>query len=164
MCIVCRNVAVLLLSLILSGCAAMPMGESATATVPQEQSASEPVEIRIVEGEQQQTLLPTDDEFAAAVSALQPVLESIHDQARTFFSPDRFAQEIEPIAHVYVRFEDEKKFSGQEIEWIASELIIAQPNGEAMLLARTPNTVDWSVYLPADPTTIEEFLNALTGP
>jgi hypothetical protein len=130
--------------------------------VAEEESLPEPVEIRIVDGERQQTLVPEDAEFAPAVAALRPVLANIDNQARTFFSPDRFSEEVEPVAHVYVRFEDDERFSGQEISWIASELIIAQVADEALLLARPTNTVDWSVYLPAAPATVEAFLNALT--
>jgi hypothetical protein len=152
----CRTLVILLLSLMVTGCVGMP-----TATVPQDPPPPEPVEIRIVQGDQQQTLVPADEEFGAAVAALRPVLANINNQARTFFSPDRFAEEIEPIAHVYVRFEDDERFSGQDISWFASELIVAQPADEALLLARTTNVVDWSVYLPADPSLVEEFLRAL---
>jgi hypothetical protein len=156
----CRTLVILLLSLMVTGCIGAP-----TATVPQEQPPPEPVEIRIVQGDQQQqTLLPADEEFGATVAALRPVLANIDNQARTFFSPDRFAEEIEPIDYVYLRFEDDERFSGQDISWFASELIVARPADEAMLLARTTNVVDWSVYLPADPATIEEFLNTVTDP
>jgi hypothetical protein len=162
--IACRKVTIFLFGLILAGCGVMPTGVGPTATAPQVQTIPQAVEIQIVDGDGRQTLVPADEEFASAAAALHPVLGSIHDQARTFFSPDRFAEEIEPIAHVYLRFDEEEKFTGQEIDWIAAELIIAQPAGEAMLLARATNIVDWSVYLPADPAAIEAFLNALTGP
>ncbi|MBX2997163.1 MAG: hypothetical protein KF893_01540 [Caldilineaceae bacterium] len=152
----CRRLVMLLLSLIITGCIGIP-----TATVPQEQLLPEPVEIRIIQGEQQQTLVPADEEFGAVVAALRPVLANIDNQARTFFSPDRFAEEIEPIAYVYIRFDDDEKFSGQEISWFASELIVTQVADEALLLARTINVVDWAVYLPADPATVEGFLSAL---
>lgn len=155
----CRTLVILLLSLIIAGCIGMP-----TATVSQDQPPPEPVEIRVVQGDRHQTLVPEDEEFGAAVAALRPVLANIDNQARTFFAPDRFAEEIEPIAYVYVRFEDDEKFSGQDISWFASELIVARPADEAMLLARTTNVVDWSVYLPADPAIFEEFLNTLTDP
>lgn len=164
MLVVCRTWAVLLVSLILAACMATPTGGGPAATGAEIDPLPEPVEIRIVDGDRQQTLIPGDEGFASTVRALRPVVDSIHDQARTFFAPDRFTAEIEPIPHVYVRFEEEEKFTGQGIQWIAAELLIAQPNDEAMLLARAINTVDWSVYLPDDPTQIKEFLDALTNP
>jgi hypothetical protein len=149
-----RILLLFLLSISIGGCTLRP-----GATVMQ--SLPEPVEIQVVSSIGQMRLNPEDERFATAVAELPAVLNSIHTQARTFFSPERFAEEIEPISYIHLRYAEDVEFVGQGVRWQASELAIAAPNNEMMLLARASDTEDWSVYLPDDSTALQNFVALL---
>jgi hypothetical protein len=145
-----------IVTLTLTGCVGLP-ARPAPPRLP------EPVEIHLVTPESRQVLARGDEEFAPLVADLPVVLNSINTQARTLFSPERFAEEVELISHIYLRFEDDSEFAGQGIRWRASELVIAAPGGEFMLLARASDADDWSVYLPDDPTILQDFMSELVN-
>jgi hypothetical protein len=149
-----RILTLVLSGLMIVGCVRLPV-EPGSPRLP------EPVEIHLVIPENRQVLAPGDEEFARLVVDLPAVLNSITTQARTFFSPERFAEEVEPIQHIYLRFAEDVEFAGQGIGWRASELVIAEPGGEIMLLARASDANDWSVYLPDDPTALQDFMTEL---
>lgn len=144
----------LFLGLLISGCRP---GFSTESNLPT------PVEIRVVTSTQTRTLTAQDESFAEATSSLAALLGSVEHRARTLFTPARFATEIEPLTHIYIRLPEETLLRSRDLEWQAAELVIVSP-GEAMVLARTPSSEDWSVYLPADPNQLEEFMARLTQP
>lgn len=147
----------ILLSLATASCAMLPGG-----TGPQ--ALPTPIEVQIATVDDIATFGPEDEPFQRAVAALPDLVAAIDSQARTTFTPQRFTLEIEPDEHVYLRFAEDVSFTGQDVTWTASELVFAAPGGEAMLLARAANIEDWSVYLPADPSTITEFLDTMIAP
>jgi hypothetical protein len=151
-----RILTLVLSGLMIAGCVRLPV-EPVSPRLP------EPVEIHLVTPESRQVLARGDEGFAPVVADLPVVLNSIATQARTLFSPERFTEEVELISHIYLRFEDDSEFAGQGIRWRASELVIAAPGGEFMLLARASDADDWSVYLPDDPTILQDFMSELVN-
>jgi hypothetical protein len=148
----------LFLGLGLAACSVLPGGSENQQRLPT------PIEIQVATTSDIETLASTDERFQTIVEALPDLVGSVNTQARTLFTPQRFAQEVEPIEHVYLRFAEDVRFTGQDVSWTAYELVVASPGGEPMVLARAANIEDWSVYLPADPARVSGFLDAVYTP
>lgn len=153
-----RALPLLLIWLATTACIAVPTATPSEPALPE----PAPVEIAIVSPGSHQTLTPEDARFAQIARDFAPLLDTITAQARTYFPPDRFAAEVQPLPHLLLRYAEDTDFSGQGIEWRASELIVVALSGEIMLLARAADSEDWSVYLPDDPASLQAFLDETT--
>jgi hypothetical protein len=91
------------------------------------------------------------------------VIVQIDSQARTFFDPARFEDEVAPGGYVHIRYAEAHEFAGRGISWRAVELVASVVGGEAMLLTRDARSQDWSVYLPASQGAMDDFLDVVSA-
>ncbi|MEX1020252.1 MAG: hypothetical protein WDZ49_11360 [Litorilinea sp.] len=119
------------------------------------------VEIRYVEGGEAGAWQSLEAVPAAVSTQWDALIGSIDAQARTFFDPARFDAEVAELPQVQVRYAEATDFVGQGFEWRAQELIAVVVNDEPMLLARSEDSPDWSVYLPAEPDRLVTFIGAV---
>jgi hypothetical protein len=75
------------------------------------------------------------------------LIAGVTHQARTFYTPARFATEIAPLPHVTIEYDPAATFSlaGEDID--VQQLVFAVVEGEAQLLVQSPGSADWSVFL-----------------
>lgn len=139
------------------------MSESAPESVPVEEPIVAEVgyEIRYVEAGTAGEPLALDGDAGAVVNDLTALLADIEARARTFFDPARFDAEVAPEPHVLITYAEETELQGEGIMWSAKELVVVVVDQEPMLLARTADSSDWSVFLPADADLIPDFIAAV---
>lgn len=143
-----------------------PTASTLPATESEEESEAEAWEVWYVEAGSAHDSLDLRGEDAAVAQQLDAVLGSVNAQARTFFDAARFAAEVESLPHVRVRYAEIQEFEGQGIRWQATELVLVaviqgDGTGEPMVLARTGDEGDWSVYLPAEGEPLRELIEAV---
>jgi hypothetical protein len=143
---------------ILAGCSVLP--ETAT---PPATSLPETIVIH-PQGEDPFTL--TAGQSTEALSTLEPILDDVTARARTVFSPERFATEIAPSDHIYLRFASDVTFAGVGMQWTAAEVVVTVLEAEVMLLGRQATGGDWQLYTLATPSDAQgqlELLYSLVG-
>ncbi len=121
-------------------------------------SPDTPHSIQVWDGITVQRYEPGDEGFERLNDAWQMLRAAVGSRARTFFSPERFREEVVPYRYVRIEYPRVVSFQGANFQFEAAHVVVVVMAGELLVLGQKKEGEDWSVYLPTNNTVVEQFI------
>ncbi|RME63797.1 MAG: hypothetical protein D6790_04170 [Caldilineae bacterium] len=120
-----------------------------------------PAQIQVWDGAAMRTYAPGEAPFAPLSTALTELLGQVGERARTFYTPQRFREEITARPYVLAEYDAQVTVTGKGLSFPARSLVVTLVDEELLLLAQAEPDGDWSVYLPSEPDATSRFIAAV---
>ncbi|RME52505.1 MAG: hypothetical protein D6790_18620 [Caldilineae bacterium] len=149
-----------LAALFVAACTVTPLATAPPAATGG-QVGPMPAQIQVWDGAAMRTYAPGEAPFPPLSTALVDLLGQVGDRARTFYTPQRFREEIAVRPYVLAEYGAQVTVTGKGLSFPARSLVVTLVDEELLVLAQTEPDGDWSVYLPTEPDAASRFTAAV---
>lgn len=112
----------------------------------------------IFDGETMHTLKPADAAYAPVAEGLDNLIAGIDVQARTFYTAERFDEELAFLPRLEATYDRDITLMG---EVNASHFVVVIPDGDMLILTQKEGETTWGVYLNNDTARFEALIETL---